>query len=192
MALDVPKRWHLSPRVTAGAGTMLQLLLLRPFLWGAFAGNIHKPFLRHISCPVVGHVHQQVRWINRVKNKPKKTQTHRAQSFQHTRIRRGWGHHESCTPPRNMFPKKALRCHRIQTWNPNSPWDTLKRTSKTFRKHYILYYKYCKATSVYCRTIMQIRIQDELDCLGEGQPQTLFFAFCRRGCRPKKTHQVFV
>lgn len=85
-----------------------------------------------------------------------------------------------------MFPKKALRCNSIQTWNPNSPWDTLKRTSKTFRKCYISYYKYCKATSVYCRTIMQIRIQDELDCLGESQPETSFFVFYRRGCRPEK------
>lgn len=176
MGLDVSKRWHLSPRVTAGAGTMLHLLLLRPFLWGASAGNIHKPFLRHISCPVVGYKHWQVRWINRMKNIPKKKNpdTHRAQPFQHARVRPGCGHQESCTPPRSTFPKKALRCNSIQTWNPNSPWDTLKRTSKTFRKRYISYYKYCKATSVYCRTIMQIRIQDELDCLGEGQCETLY------------------
>ena len=37
---------------------------------------------------------------------------------------------------------------------------------------------------------MQIRIQDELDCLGEGQSQTRLVAFCMRGCRPKKVSGV--
>lgn len=76
--------------------------------------------------------------------------------------------------------------HHLETWSKESlevqqhsdlkPKLTLghsqEDTESTFRKHYILYYKYCKATSVYYRAIMQIRIQDELDCLGEGQPQT--------------------
>lgn len=36
------------------------------------ADNIHKLFLRHISCPVVGYVNRQVRLINRMKNVRKK------------------------------------------------------------------------------------------------------------------------
>lgn len=68
MALTIPKRWHLSPRVTGGAGTMLQRLALRAFLWATSAGNIHNPFLRHISCPVVGCMSWQVRLIKRMKN----------------------------------------------------------------------------------------------------------------------------
>lgn len=47
---------------------MLRRLTLRVFLWATSAGNIHKPFLRHISCPVVGYVNWQVRLINRMKN----------------------------------------------------------------------------------------------------------------------------
>lgn len=33
---------------------------------------------------------------------------------------------------------------------------------------------------------MQIRIQAELDCLGEGRSQTQLLAFCTRSCRTKK------
>lgn len=34
---------------------------------------------------------------------------------------------------------------------------------------------------------MQMRILDELDCLGEGQSRTWFFAFLQRGCRPERS-----
>lgn len=51
---------------------MLQPLTLRTFPWASSSGNIHKPLLRHISCPVVGCVNWQVRLINRMKNMFKK------------------------------------------------------------------------------------------------------------------------
>lgn len=192
MALDVPKRWHLSPRVTAGAGTMLQLLLLRPFLWGASAGNIHKPLLRHISCPVVGYVHRQVWWSNRMKNtskkhpKPPELSLFSSQGSDQAVDTKNLAHHQETWSQRRPWGATALRLE-IQT-HPGTLSGGHRVIQKTF--HFILQI----LQSHIC--LLQNHYADKdsgWTWLPWGRSASeLFFAFCRNGCRPKKPHQVFV
>lgn len=69
---------------------MLQLLLLRPFLWGASAGKHPQAISQAYFMPSSG-LHAPTGLMDQESEKytRKNTQTHRAQPFQHTKIRPG-------------------------------------------------------------------------------------------------------